>query len=61
MTLPGPLDLTKVPDEFSIAMWIMPTDLNAQSYFINMFNRAYLRAEVSDNRVFYEFKTGSGV
>lgn len=48
-------------EEFNIAFWVMPTDLNPQSYFINLFERAYVWAESASTRLYYKFVTGSDV
>jgi hypothetical protein len=57
--LPGPPDFREMPKEFNIAFWIMPTDLNSKSFFVNMFNRAQIWAESSNSRLFYRFITGA--
>jgi|LauGreDrversion4_2_1035121.scaffolds.fasta_scaffold10293_5 hypothetical protein len=48
-----------MPDEFNMAFWVMPTDLNTQSYFINLFDRAFVWAESANTRVSYKFKIGA--
>jgi hypothetical protein len=49
-----------MPTEFNIAFWVMPTDLSSKSFFINLFNRAYVWAESSNTRLFYKFQVGIG-
>ena len=58
LPLPGPGSLTAMPEEFNIAFWVMPTDLNPKSYLINLFNRAYIWAELATTRAFYKYITG---
>lgn len=58
LPLPGPPDFRSTPDEFNIAFWLMPTDLNSKSFFLNMFNRAQIWAESANGRLFYRFITG---
>jgi len=47
-----------MPEEFTIAFWVMTRELNAKSYFINLFQRGYVWGESASSRVYYKFMTG---
>jgi hypothetical protein len=49
-----------MPEEFMIAFWVLPTDLNSKSYLINAFDRAQIWAEQSTTRLQYKHITGPG-
>ena len=54
----GPDNFESVPDEFTVGFWVMPSILNANSYFTNLFGRIQLYALSSNQYVFYKFITG---
>jgi hypothetical protein len=58
LPLPGPPDFKAMPDQFTVAFWVLPKELNTKSYFINFFNRGYIWSESASNRVFYKFIIG---
>ena len=48
-----------MPDEFTVAFWVLPTDMNVNSYFINLFGRAFVWSSSATNKVYYKFITGA--
>lgn len=58
LPLPGPQDFKTMPEQFTLAFWILPKELNTKSFFINIFNRGYIWSESANMRVFYRFITG---
>ena len=47
-----------MPEQFTVAFWALPRELNSKSFFINFFNRGYIWSETANMRVFYRFMTG---
>ncbi len=47
-----------MPEQFTVAFWALPRELNSKSFFINFFNRGYIWSETANMRVFYKFITG---
>jgi hypothetical protein len=57
--LPGPPDFKNMPEEFTVAFWVLPKELNSKSFFVNLFNRAQVWSESANYKVQYKFITGS--
>jgi hypothetical protein len=58
LPLPGPPDFKNMPESFTVSFWVLVKELNTNSFFINLFNRAYIWSESANYKVFYKFMTG---
>lgn len=53
----GPDSLKQTPNEFTVSFWVYPTDIDTASYFLNLFNRAFIWGEKATMYIFYKFMT----
>jgi hypothetical protein len=60
LPIKGPPDLSAVPPEFTISLWVYPTALLSKSYFVNAFSRIHIRVSASNQYVQFLYKTGPG-
>lgn len=60
VVVPGPDDWTEVGD-FTLSFWVLPTQLNADSYFISLFDRIQVKASSIDSKVKFLFEKSTGV
>jgi hypothetical protein len=51
LPLPGPPDFKDMPETFTVAFWALPKELNSKSFFVNLFNRAYVWSESANMKV----------
>ena len=57
--MPGPPDFKGMPTTYTVSFWVLVKELNAKSFFINLFNRAYIWSESTNYKVGYKFITGN--
>jgi hypothetical protein len=58
LPLPGPPDFKEMPTTFTVSFWVLVKELNAKSFFVNLFNRAYVWSESTNMNIGYKFITG---
>jgi hypothetical protein len=58
LPLPGPPDFKEMPTTFTVSFWVLVKELNTKSFFVNLFNRAYVWSESTNNNIWYKFITG---
>ena len=55
LAVPAPSDMQWVPPEFTLQMWVFPTDFESVSYLVNAFGRIRVEAAQSSAQVTFNY------